>query len=404
MDFEILIAGTDANAYYMARCYHELTGRRARLLGKAPLPFTAFSDILTVHYDERIWDEKGFLEAAERMQLKGKKVLLVSSNETYAGFISGNSDALKKMNYVFNYPDKSVIDTLMYKESFYKTYSDSVLSLPKTEYYSCEIGGEIPEWNKFPMIVKPSNVIEYNHISFDGKNKIYKITSREELKKTIDMITAAGYRDQLILQDYIPGDDSRLFDAVAYCDKNGKLKMLSFAQIGLQEHTRTMVGNAAVLINGRNPFGGTEETADKIKSFLEGICYRGFAEFDLKYDERDDSFKVLEINARQGRSSYYICKLGCNPVELLAKDCLFGGVPEYGLLKSKALLSFVPKGIIKKYVKSPDFKAEALRLWKKGHTDPLHYNRDGNFKRRIYLLKRTLRYYRDYANGYWRNE
>lgn len=404
MDFEILIAGTDANAYYMARCYHEITGRRARLLGRSPLPFTALSDIVEIHYDESIWDEAGFMRAAEQLSVAGKKTLLISSNETYAGFIADNAQSLRNMGYVFNYPDKSIIDTLMYKESFYKAYADSVLSLPKTEYYDCASGGEIPNSFDFPMILKPSNVIEYNHISFSGKNKIYKITSQEELEHTVKLIIDGGYRDRLILQDYIPGDDSRLFDAVAYCDVNGRLKMLSFAQIGLQEHTRAMVGNAAVLINGRNPFGGTERLAAQIKEFLEGIGYRGFAELDLKYDERDGSFKVLEINARQGRSSYYICTLGCNPVKMLAQDCLFGGTEERGLLTAPALLSFVPKGIIKKYIRDADFRAEALRLWKKGHTDPLHYSCDRKPSRKLYLFKRALRYYRDYANGYWRNE
>lgn len=404
MDFEILIAGTDANAYYMARCYHELTGRRARLLGRSPLPFTAFSDILTIHYDENIWDEAGFLKAAERLRIPDKQVLLISSNETYAGFIADNAEQLRKWGYAFNYPDKRLLDTLMYKEAFYKSYSESVLSLPRTEYYDCSVQGEIPMNFSFPMIVKPSNVIEYNHLSFEGKNKIYKITSPDELEKTVKLIVRGGYRDRLILQDYIPGDDSRLFDAVAYCDASGRLKMLSFAQIGLQEHTRAMVGNAAVLINGRNPFGKTELIAARIKEFLEGIGYKGFAELDLKYDERDGEFKVLEINARQGRSSYYICALGCNPVKMLADDCLGNGVPDFGLLRKKALLSFVPRGIIKKYVKDGDFRAEALRLWKKGHTDPLHYRRDRNLKRRLYLLKRSLRYYRDYAEGYWRNE
>ena len=90
MDFEILIAGTDANAYYMARCYHELTGQRARLLGKSPLPFTAFSDILTIKYDENIWDENGFLDAVYKLKIPDKKTLLISSNETYAGFIAKN--------------------------------------------------------------------------------------------------------------------------------------------------------------------------------------------------------------------------------------------------------------------------------------------------------------------------
>lgn len=404
MDFEILIAGTDANAYYMARCYHELTGRRARLLGKSPLPFTAFSDILTIKYDENIWDENGFLDAVYKLKIPDKKTLLISSNETYAGFIAKNAERLREMGYVFNYPDIKIINTFMYKESFYKTYADSILNLPRTEYYDCSAVSEVPSDFSFPMIVKPSNVIEYNHLSFEGKNKIYKIYSQQELENTVRLITDGGYRDRLILQDYIPGDDSRLFDAVAYCDRNGRLKMLSFAQIGLQEHTRAMVGNAAVLINGRNPFGGTESIAADIKKFLEDIGYCGFAEFDLKYDERDGRFKVLEINARQGRCSYYICSLGCNPVKILAEDCFNNAVPDYGLLTDTAMLSFVPRGIIKKYVKDSGFKADALRQWRKGHADPLHYSRDRNLKRKLYLLKRQLRYYRDYAAGYWRNE
>ena len=63
----------------------------------------------------------------------------------------------------------------------------------------------------------------------------------------------------IIIQDFIPGDDSCLFDAVAYCSSDKKLRLLSFAQIGRQEHTKNMVGNEAVLISGYNQFGGTEE-------------------------------------------------------------------------------------------------------------------------------------------------
>lgn len=404
MNFDILIIGTDANAYYMARCFHELYGKKATLLGKSPLPYTSFTDILNLKYDESIWNEDGFLNALyeHKKKVGNKKVLLISSNETYAGFIAKNKEKLATIGYVFNYPDSELINSFMYKDAFYKTYENSVLDLPRTAYYDCKLKGDIPDGFTFPVILKPSNVILYNHLSFEGKNKIYKIETAQELKSTVERIIDGGYDDILIIQDFIPGDDSCLFDAVAYCDSNKKVTLLSFAQIGLQEHSKNMVGNAAVLINGYNQFGGTEEVCEKLKSFLETVGYQGFAEFDLKYDKRDGKFKVLEINARQGRSSYYICPLGFNPVKLLIDDLIDKKEKEFTLLKSEMLLSFVPKAIIRKYVVNEEYKKKALSLWKKGHENPLCYKKDKNLKRRLYLFKKAMRYFKEYKNGYWK--
>ena len=405
MDFSVLIIGTDANAYYLARCYHELFGKKAALVGTKPLPFTRYSDILQVRYFDDLWEEIGFLNAVFlcKKELGDKKTLLIASNETYAGFIAKNREKLAAENFVFNYPEAEIINTLMYKETFYKTYADSVLALPQTAYYDCANGKELPQFSQYPIIVKPSNVIAYNHLSFAGKNKIYKVENAEELAQTVRLIRNGGYRDTLILQEFIPGDDSYLFDAVVYCDRNKKARMVTLAQIGLQEHTRNMVGNAAVLINGRNPFGGTKELTARLTGFLESIGYRGFAEFDLKYDRRDQMFKVLEINARQGRCSYYITPLGRNPVKLLTDDLIFGETPDYGLLSEKVLLSFVPKSVAKKYIKNEDFKQEMLQLWRrKKPVNPLVYGKDRNFKRWLYLQKRAWRYWRDYQNSYWK--
>jgi len=405
MDFEVLIIGTDANAYYMARCFHEAYNKKAHLVGKSPLPYTAHTDILDVTYFSDLWEENGFLNAVRKCKSKSgdKKTLLISSNETYAGFIAKNRELLLSENFVFNYPQIDTINSLMYKELFYKTYENSCLDLPATVYYDCKLKGDIPQNFTYPVIVKPSNVIKYNHLDFAGKNKIYIIENPDELVKTVNTVINGGYDDCLIIQDFIPGDDSYLFDAVAYSDSTGKVRMVSFAQIGLQEHTKAMVGNAAVLINGYNQFGGTEEITSKITQFLESINYHGFAEFDLKYDRRDGKFKVLEINARQGRCSYYICPLGCNPVKMLVDDLIFEKRTDYGILREEMLLSFVPKGVAKRYIKNKEFCKKALELWaRQGAENPLNYSKDKNLKRKLYLLKRHLRYYRDYKNGYWK--
>jgi len=406
MDFEVLILGSDVNAYYMARCTHEAFNKKAYLLASRKMAFTAYSTILNIIYNSKIWEEKYFLDALDQFasEHKGKKILLISSNETYAELIVKNRNKLSDQ-FVYNYPSLNIIKSLIDKEVFYKTYADSILDFPKTLFYDVKTGKELSVDFMFPVIVKPADVVSYGHIDFEGKNKIYKIETETALKEVVAKIKSGGYDGTLIIQEYIPGDDSYLFDAVVYSDKKSKVKLISFAQIGLQEHTKHMVGNAAVLINGLNTYdGNVSEMVDKIKEFMESIKYQGFAEFDLKYDVRDKTFKVLEINARQGRSSYYISGLGYNLVELLVKDLIFDEKLEYSFLNKEVMLSFVPKSVIKKYVKNKNFKNKALNLWNRGEViKPLFYKKEKNLKRKIILYKKQFDYIRDYKKGYWDN-
>lgn len=403
MDFEVLILGTDPNAYYMARCAYEAYNKKAYLIGKEKLAFTKFSDILNVSYEANMWDEKEFLNILDRFQKKhhDKKIILISTNETYVEFISKNKEKIHK-NYIFNYPNVDVIKSLTNKENFYKTYENSNILFPKTIYFDCVKSKNDFKNFVYPIIVKPANVVEFNHIRFEGKNKIYKVNSEEELIEVIENIKNGGYKDRLIIQEFVPGDDSNLFDAVVYVNTKGKVEFMSFAQIGLQERTKSMVGNAAVLINGFNTTeGDILKQSKEIKKFMEKIGYRGFAEIDMKYDIRDNTFKVLEINARQGRSSYYVAALGKNLVKTIVDDCLYDEQHKYEFLSEKVLLSFVPKGIIKKYIDNKLFKKEALKMWK--HVvKPMDAPSDRNFKRFLLLRKRWFNYYKEYKNSYWK--
>lgn len=407
MEFEVLILGTDANAYYMARCCHEAYHKKAYLIGtkgKAIMPYTEFSNILNMEYDNDIWTEEGFLKALNRFEKKhpDKKILLVSSNETYAEFISKNKKKISK-NYVYNYPSVEIIQSLIMKDKFYQTYQDSILDFPKTYYYDCTKRDKIKEKFTYPIIVKPCNVIEYNHLRFEGKNKIYKLNNKKELEDTIDIITKNGYKSNLVIQEFIPGDDSCLFDSVVYADRNKKVKLVSFAQIGLQERTKAMVGNAAVLINGYSQYPGVKEMVEKIKTFMEEIGYQGFAEFDMKYDYRDKKFKVLEINARQGRCSYYITPIGANLIQILIDDLIYHKEMNYRFLNEKVLLSFVPKYVAKKYITNKEYKKEMLKLWKIGKVyNPIRYLKDRNINRWIFLFKRYVVYYKEYRHSYWK--
>lgn len=405
MKFEVLIIGTDANAYYMSRCYHEEYGKKAYILGNKPMSFTMYSNIANIIYNDKIWDENEFIKALnnfKRIIPKNVKILVISSNETYTNFLNKNRDKLDKQ-FVFNYNDEKLINSLIMKDVFYKTYEDSVLSFARTYFYDCTEYKEFNEDFLYPVIVKPADVISYNHNDFEGKKKIYKLNTEEEVNEVIKRIIDSGYKSNLIIQEYIPGDDSYLFDSVVYSGKDKKVKLISFAQIGLQEHSKNMIGNAAVLINGYSQFGGVEKMIKTIKTFMEDIGYEGFAEFDMKYDYRDKKYKVLEINARQGRSSYYVAQAGYNLVKVMVDDLIYNKPMEYQVLDKEVLLSFIPKGVIKKYCVNEEYKNKVLELWK-SRVNPLFYKKDTNIKRPLFLFKKYLRYYKDYKNSAWENE
>lgn len=400
-DIKVLIIGTDINAYYMSRCYHELTGQKADLIGKANMAFTSVSKITNIQIEPNLWDNDTFvkvlLDYAEKN--KNKKILLIGTNDNYVKLISENKKILEKY-YIFNYPDIEIVNNLLIKENFYTKYNNMGLDMPLTYFYKCNQNDNIEKvkeyFKEYPIIIKPSNGVEYHHLK-EVLDKVYKVYNEEKLEKVIKRIEKAGYNNTLIIQEFIPGDDSALFDSLFYVGKDKKAKLATFAQIGLQEHTPTGIGNCTVLVNGFDEHGYKEELVYKLKEFIEKIGYQGFAEFDIKYDERDNKYKVLEINPRQSRSGYYMAACGYNLVETLINDLIKNKKMEFKIIKEKYVLSFVPKKIINKYIENKNLKKEINNLIKnKKIINPLKYKKDMNFNRLKYMFLRDRNYMKKY--------
>ncbi len=401
LDFEVIIFGSDANAYYLARCYHEAYKRKALVVGAQSMSFVKHSRIINASFDPKLWSREHFADWINDYVSKvdAEKIVCISSNEAYASLLVANREKLDS-RIMFNYVDTPFLESLMMKDKFYEAYKDSGL-LPKTCVYSFD-GEPVFDFG-YPVIIKPANVITYGRISFNGKKKIYKVENQAELTEVLKALESSGYKDNVILQEYIPGDDSALYDGVIYCNSRGKAELFAFAQIGLQEHEACMIGNAACLINGFSTLGYDESVALEFKSFMESIDFRGLAELDVKYDCRDGKFKIMEINARQGRSSYYVTATGYNLVKYLVDDLVYRRDKDFVLIKDKLLLTYVPKGIIKKYVVNEAFKKEALKLYsQKRVCNPIIYKKDMPIMRALFLVRKQLRYYKAFKNSTWK--
>ena len=160
----------------------------------------------------------------------------------------------------------------------------------------------------------------------------------------------------------------------------------------LEEHTPSAIGNPVVVINEVN-----NDIVKAATKFLEEIGYTGFANFDIKYDERDGVFKFFEINVRLGRCNYYVTGSGFNTVKRIVDDLVFEKELDYTIADNENLFSVVPMGVIKKYVKDPDSIKRAIDLSKKGkRCHPLIYKGDMSLSRRFYIYAQLLNYFRKY--------
>lgn len=401
LPFIPVIIGTDINAYNMAISFHEKYKINPILVGKQEMGFTSFSTIperIDVHPD--LTDEGRFApilnELAAQLQDRKKKLVLVGTNDAYVRLIIENRIELQE-NYHFNYISEDLMNQLQHKANFYKLMAEYGIDTPTTYFYDCASEELFKEELIYPIIIKPSNGIEYYKHPFTGQKKVYRVNSDQEVQDVIAMIKNSGYRDELIIQDYIPGEDTYMWDSVLYLNQESKTQLVSFGQVVLQEHTATAIGNYTSVLTRYD-----EEMMKKLQDFLEAVGYVGFANFDMKYDERDGKLKIFEVNIRQGRSSYYVTALGHNMAAYIVDDIIYQNDKELTYINEEYLFTVVPKIVLRNFVEDEQVNADVKRLIKeKKWGNPLFYKNDKSLKRKFYLLLRQINYYRKYKKNQW---
>lgn len=358
-----IILGTDANAYGIARSFNDKYNIKSLAIGTFPLRETKDSKIIDVKIVKNLTDENIFLntllEIGKTYKQKYDYLILLSCAEWYTNPIVNNMEELSKY-FVLPFMNKELKDKLEDKESFYNICEKYNLDYPKTYIVTKENQNNINLPFEYPIALKPSNSTLYSQINFDGKEKSYKIKNEQELNNTVNKIFNAGYNGHIIVQDFIPGSDDTMYVLNCYSNSKGKVKMMCLGRCILEEHTPYGIGNYRAIISE-----GNKKIYEKIKNFLEDIKYVGFSNFDFKYDYRDNTYKLFEINIRQGRSSYFTTATGLNMAKYLVEDFVLNINKETEYNYNKFLWLHTPKNILKKYIYNKDVLNEANNLIKR---------------------------------------
>lgn len=387
-----VILGSDANAYGLSRSFHEEYGIKSLAVAKKQLLETKNSKIVDVKLYDNLTDNDVFVKAmteiGEEYGKKYEKLILLSCVEWYTNLVVDNRKILEKY-FVLPFMDKKIKDKLENKESFYNICEEYNLDYPKTYIVTYDNYKNIKLPFPFPVAVKPASSTDYSKVDFVGKEKSYKANTQDEFNKIINSIYSSKYRSNIIVQDFIPGNDDAMYVMNCYVNKNHKVKMMCLGHCILEEHTPYGIGNYKVLMSD-----GNKELYDKIQKFLEDIKYVGFANFDIKYDIRDNKFKLFEINIRQGRSSFFTTACGCNLSRYLVDDYIYNKDLDTVYNYNKHIWLATPKSMIKKYVKNEELKKEVLDLIKnKKYSFTLKYKKDFSLYR-FFWINRI--YFKDY--------
>ncbi|MDO5441653.1 MAG: ATP-grasp domain-containing protein [Bacillota bacterium] len=387
-----LLFGGDINVYSVARAFHEAYGLTSDVYSKYDTWPVCDSRFIRLHPNVNNDKQDTFLKAVCNFAKANSDatVLLIGCGDSYVQLAAENLENFPE-NVVAPYISADLMKTLTHKEKFYELCDKYGIDHPNTFVYKKDMGLDFDLPFDAPFICKPANGVMYWEHPFEGQDKVFKAKTRERLNEILTKVYEAGYTDSMIIQDFIPGDDSYMRVLTNYSDRNCRVKMMALGHTILEEHTPHGIGNHAVIINEYEP-----ELCEKLKSLLEELKFTGFSNFDIKYDQRDNKFKVFEINVRQGRSNYYVTGGGCNIAKLLVEDRIEKLDLPFVISQEERLWRVIPKAVALKYA-NKEYKDKIKKLEQSNKvSNSLWYKPDMSFKRTLKFLKGQLGHFYKY--------
>ena len=248
-DFLPVLLGSDANVYGMARSFYQQYGVRSVAICKGALVATSNTNLVKIAVLEPdLENDETFVKTLTDYAKAhaDKPLVLVSCADGYTVLMGRHRDALKPY-YHFACPELQTVLDLDIKENFYRACEAHGLSYPKTATCNAQNYKNIELPFAFPVIIKASNSPAYWNCTFPHKKKVFLANNREEFDAITAAIYGSSYQDELILQEYIPGDDNCMRVLNAYCGLDHKVKLMALGRPLLEEQTPEGIGNLSLI-------------------------------------------------------------------------------------------------------------------------------------------------------------
>lgn len=227
---------------------------------------------------------EALLEAGHSFKLHGW-VLYPTREEIVAAL----SRAREQLGAFFRVPtpDWSTVQYAWDKRNTYTLAASLGIPTPRTWYP--QENAELAELeDKLPLVIKPAIK---EHFFYATRAKAWRADTPGELQELFSQARALVGTGEIMLQELIPGDGRQQFSYCAFFKEGQALGSMVVQR--RRQHPREF-GRASTYVESIE----LPELAEIATSFLRAIDYYGLVEMEFKYDRRDNTYKLLDVNAR----------------------------------------------------------------------------------------------------------
>ncbi len=252
-----------------------------------PPAFGRWSRYPKLRLTYRPWRGESLVDALLRLRgsFEGRGVLFPSTDADLAVLIEHRS----QLEPAYHIPAAEPIGMRIFEKNWQYELAEQVgVPMPRHVRFRA---GEFPKVQglRFPLVVKPSARAS------GARAKTFRLKvcrDEQELGHTLRELAREHEGRAFQVSENIPGEPTRLVTVGSYSDRSGKV-LRSF--IGRKVTQFPYYYGEASVAEALSPI---PEVLDSARRLLEAAGFHGISQVEFKYDERDSTYKLIEINPR----------------------------------------------------------------------------------------------------------
>jgi predicted ATP-grasp superfamily ATP-dependent carboligase len=273
----------------------QLAGKGVRVLGLSSDPhifgnFTRMCEVRSAPNSQE--QPEQLAEFLLRIASEWQNAIIFPTRDADMLFLDQFRGALEPL-YRLAIPPKDVLLRVLDKAALFQSAVGAGIAVPRTAV--ARDAGQLRSGSEvvgFPCVVKPVRSIDWrheNHWEMVGGRKAFRVDNLAELQREYELISKA--HPKILLQEWIPGDTDQIVVWGGYVGMGSRPLAYFTARKIVQAPSE--FGTGCVIESAPIP-----ELLEPSTRLCRALGYEGIAEIEFKWDSRDGSVKLIEINAR----------------------------------------------------------------------------------------------------------